>query len=64
MWHNSPSHTQVCWMPPLQVSMQCPLLHWFLHMPELRNKHWYEAAYSKIPSIQGAKQIVTGFKEV
>ena len=41
----------------------------YLFMPELRNKHWYETAtedtaYSKIPSIQGTKQIVTGFEEV
>lgn len=63
----SPSHSwAVVLGADLLIIMQHPLFHtWFV--PGLRNKDWYEAATEetgKIHSIQGAKQIATGFKEV
>lgn len=62
---HGPSHSwAVVLGARLQIGM--PLFH-ILFVPELRNKDWYEAAIEetgKIHSIQGAKQTVTGFKEV
>lgn len=64
---HSPSHSwAVVLGAELQISMQHPLFH-PQFVPELRNKDWYEAGTEepgKSHSIHGAKQTVTGFKEL